>query len=51
MRSVFTGSELECGEGLGEMCVTGCYVAWFTLCLAYLVVFNTDSSISGSNHF
>jgi hypothetical protein len=34
--------------GVGEMCVIEYYTAWFTDCLLYLVVLNTDSSTLGS---
>ena len=33
------------------MCVTENCIVWFTHCLVYLVVFNTDSSTLGSTHF
>ena len=33
------------------MCVTEYRIVWFTHCLVYLVVFNTDSSALGSTHF
>jgi hypothetical protein len=41
---VCKGSDTECGVGLGEMCVIECSIVWFTDCLAYPVVFNTDLS-------
>jgi len=39
------------GVGLGEMCVIDYNTVWFTHCLVYLVVSNTDSSTLGSSHF
>jgi len=51
VRSVYKGSEEEWGVGLGEMYVTVCCIVWFTHCLVYPVVFNTDSSNLGSACF
>ena len=39
---------MERGVGLGEICVIEYCVVWFTHCLVHLVIFNTDSSTSGS---
>ena len=44
MWSVYKGSEVQWGVGLGKMCVLEYYTVWFTDCLVYLVIFNTDSS-------
>jgi hypothetical protein len=51
MWSVYKGSEVEWGVGLGTMCVIEYCIVWFIQCLVYLVVFNTDSSTLGSTHF
>jgi len=51
MCSVYKGSEVEWGEGLGKICVIEYCIVWFTHYLVYLVVFNTDSSILGSTCF
>jgi len=51
MWSVYKGSEVEWGVGLGEMCVTESCIVRFAHCWAYLVVFNTESSTLGSNCF
>jgi len=51
MWSVYKGSEVEWGIGVDEMCVIEYCKVWFTHCLVYLVVFNTDSSTSGSSRF
>jgi len=45
---VYKGSEVECGVGLGEMCVLDFCIVWFTHCLVHLVVRNTDSFTLGS---
>ena len=42
---------MEWGVGLGEMCVTECCIEWFSDCLVYRVVFNTDSFTLGSTCF
>ena len=43
------------GKGIGgvgcEVCETEYTIVWFTHCLVYLVVFNTDSSTVGSTSF
>jgi len=49
--SVYKGSKVEWGVRVGEMCVTEYCIEWFTHCLVYLVVFNTDSCILGSTCF
>jgi hypothetical protein len=51
MWSVYKGSGVEWGVGLGEMCGTECCILWFIKSLVYLVVFNTDSSTLGSTRF
>ena len=51
MWSIYKGSEVEWGVGLGVMCEIECYIVWFTHCSEYLVVFSTDSSILGSTRF
>jgi hypothetical protein len=33
------------------VCVTECFIEWFSDCLVYRVVFNTDSSTLGSIRF
>ena len=48
--SVYKGSEVEWGLGLGEICVIEYCVVWFTHCLVHLAISNTDSSTSGSTH-
>jgi hypothetical protein len=49
--SVYKGSEVECGIGLGEIRVTEHCIVWFTDCLVRIVVLNTDSSTLGSTRF
>ena len=51
MWSVCKCSEVEWYVGLGEMCVIEYGTVWFTHYLVYTVVFNTDSSTSGSTKF
>jgi len=51
MWSVYKSSEVEWSVGVGEMCVIECSIVWFTHCLVYLVVFNTDLSTLGSIRF
>jgi len=48
---VYKGSEVEWGVGVGELCVSKYCKVWFTHCLVYLVVFNSNSSTLGSTRF
>jgi len=40
-----------CGVGQVKMCVTDFCAVWFTDCLIYIVVFNTDVSAIDSTRF
>ena len=51
MWSVYDGSDVEWGVGLGEMCVTDYCTVWYTHYLVYIMISNADSSTLVSAHF
>jgi len=50
MWRVYKGNEVE-WVVVGTMCAIEYCIVWFTHCLVYLGVFNTDSSTLDSTHF